>query len=201
MVFPGNKGYKDCISLLLTLGWMNLLVSQVTERTDGLSRTLCLINFSFIPTNQWISYLQFGRFLSSGASLSRLPADLHRGQKRMNQSVPSWKVWQAQRPCSHLGVCKVSLQNEISSISKLWRPLWFKKKEKKKNPDSAMKVKLIMEIHWTYWLFMGFACKRREVSRRVSVVFQIHRGKFVISDYLFGECITVCVIPGKKYRG
>lgn len=134
MVFPSNKGYKDCISLLLTLGWMNLLVSQVTERTDGLSRTLCLINFSFIPTNQWISYLQFGRFLSSGASLSRLPADLHRGQKRMNQSVPSWKVWQAQRPCSHLGVCKVSLQNEISSISKLWRPLWLKKKRKEEEP-------------------------------------------------------------------
>lgn len=63
-----------------------LLVSEVSERTTA---SVSLINLFFTLTDQWISCQLPGRFPSSGASLSRLPADLHRGQKLLNRCSPS----------------------------------------------------------------------------------------------------------------
>lgn len=170
---------------------MKTLVSQVSERTTGRSQTSVwwsLINLVFTLTDQFIS--SSGRFLSSRSSLSRLSlliciAD----SKRTNQSVPSWKVWCALKPPqSHLCISKVPLWKWDFQHLEIMTPTLMRKKKS----NIGMKVKLIMEIHWTYWLFMKFACERGDSFQDGVWVFRNTEVKFLTLLMSLNHPVIAC---------
>lgn len=66
------------------------------------------------------------------------------------------------RPCSHLCVSKVSLQNEIYSIWKLWRLLWLRKKKKfkywHKSENSLWKYVELIDYSCDFPAYIFFLC-------------------------------------------
>lgn len=113
------------------LGWMELLVSEVGQHTTGLSQSPGSIFFFILNRSAGSAISSLAGLLSSGASLSHLPADLHRGQKA-RESIGALVEKSLARSAPLQPSLKFHFKMRFPSTEELWRLLWWRKKKKKK---------------------------------------------------------------------